>query len=187
VEGDPEFVHEIHLGRVPWALWVICGWLAVMSVALWVGISWALDSAENDPVVRVILVAGAVFFQVFLAAILGVVLIDGRLRAGTYRVVLTDTELRVTYPPALFGRSYMRQSFTVPVARVERLVIDRATGEEPCYSVHCDDGTQRQLDLPRGDENEVWPRLFAAVERLRPEVKREDWTHTLRGRVPTNP
>lgn len=186
MEADPVFAHEVDLGRIPWALWVSVVALAAMSALLWYGISLAISQAGSDLVVKPFLIAGAGFFQAFLAAMAVLVLADGRLRAGTYRVVLTEAELRVAYPPALFGRSYGGQSFTAAVARIERLVVDRYIGDEPSYSVQCDDGTRRYLELPRGGDDEVWPRLFVAIQQLHTTVVLEDWTHTLRGRVPTH-
>ena len=99
--------------------------------------------------------------------------------------MLTAAALRVECPPALFGRRW-GQAFEVPLARLARLVIDRyPLDADTAYSVVRDDGKRFPLRLPRGDDDAVWPALFAAVRRLRPEVALEDWTHTLRGRAPT--
>ena len=188
MEANHEFVHEVDLGRVPWAQWVCVGWLAAMSVLLWCLLPHNTSRARIDPVAKLLLLTGAGLFQALLAAMAGLVLADGRFRAGLYRVVLTEAELRVAYPPAPFGFFIGGQSFIVAVAQIERLVVDRYpySGDGPGYSVQSDDGTRHCLVLPRGDDDEVWPRLFAAIRRLRPAIVLEDWTHTLRGRIPTH-
>jgi hypothetical protein len=176
---EPVFRHEIDLGRFRPGGWAAVVVVLMFSAALWqvgaVGLRFWPEAGA------LILLAVCVAAQVGLI-VLSVVLLRPVFRGGTFRIVLTADQLRVESPSFVWG-----PAFTLEVARIGRLVIDRYPlgGGEVSYHVQDVDGIRYDVQIPLEPDERRCDRLFAAIRQLRPDVPLDDWTHGLSGRTRT--
>ena len=174
-----EFRHESPNTRPGWVLWLAVAIDFALFVFLFNVTSEAARSDQLGPTAKSVLYVTAGVVQLVAVALTVALWFNTRFHTGTYRVVLTSDRLRAERVSMIRKQLPPRVAFDEPLDRIDRLVIDRypLDGDQVSYSIRLIDGITLPLELPAGDPDTVWPPLFEAIRRLRPQVETDHRTH----------